>query len=686
MQTPTNRPEIQAAAAPITGTVVGNRFNFSAPIEFTAAAEEGKRPTFSISAYTGVPMNVAAFYMPIVLDLAGVKAASQEIPILLDHDPSRIVGQSSEVKIGASGVTVAGSVTGDDADAAKVVGHAKNGFKWKASVGANVLRREFLEAGKKATVNGREVTGPLLIARESELLEVSFCAIGADNNTSAQVAATRKEQKMGFDAWLEAKGFDPATINDQQRATLQAAFNAEQRVNTPAAPADLDAVFAAQREESTRQQKIVDLTAAALGDYPNRSQEIETLSRLAVTAKWGTDRYELELLRAMRTAQVQPWRNAGRDLPSGEVIEAAIALSTGMDKPERYYGEKTLEAAHKRYRHGIGLKEVLLIAAHQRGEYHDLGTRNVKALLRAAFRERDEGYVRAASPYSTISLPTVFSNVANKTAIDAFNFVESVWRDISVQVPVSDFKETTSVSLTGNLKFEKIGPTGELKHGTVGETVYHNQADSFGKLLGLDRRDIINDDAGALNRLPKRIGRGGALALCDEFWSVWQAARAAGFFAAGNGNYDTGTDTAFGADGLVAADVLWRAMTDPDGSNMGTTAKIVLVPSPLRIPAWRLMNSQQVMTASDAGNNNPWAGVFDVKSSTYLTAAKVWWMLADPNDLPAIEVAFLNGQQTPMIETCEPSPDYLGIVYQAIFDFGVAMQEPRGAYEFKGEA
>lgn len=57
--------------------------------------------------------------------------------------------------------------------------------------------------------------------------EVSFVALGADDNTTANVAAAAiKEDDMTFDQWLAAKGFDPASLNDTQKASLQAMFDA----------------------------------------------------------------------------------------------------------------------------------------------------------------------------------------------------------------------------------------------------------------------------------------------------------------------------------------------------------------------------------------------------------------------------------------------------------------------------
>ncbi|MBU0639071.1 MAG: hypothetical protein KKB50_09420, partial [Planctomycetes bacterium] len=47
-----------------------------------------------------------------------------------------------------------------------------------------------------------------------------------------------------------------------------------------------------------------------------------------------------------------------------------------------------------------------------------------------------------------------------------------------------------------------------------------------------------------------------------------------------------------------------------------------------------------------------------------------------PTDLPVIEVAFLNGQESPTIETADADFNVLGIQMRGYHDFGVALQEP----------
>src|SRR5690554_1077143 len=100
--------------------------SLTADVSLTANAEEGKRPTFEIIAYTGAPMNVGGYYTPVIVELTGIKSGSQTIPILLDHDASKIIGQTSEVEIDESGVRLSGTITGDDEYSSRVITHAKN--------------------------------------------------------------------------------------------------------------------------------------------------------------------------------------------------------------------------------------------------------------------------------------------------------------------------------------------------------------------------------------------------------------------------------------------------------------------------------------------------------------------------------------------------------------------------------
>lgn len=692
---------------------------FSAPVDIQAAKGEGKRPAFEIVAYTGIPMQTGAFYTPVIVELSGVKTVNPQIPILLDHDPSRIVGQGT-AKVDAV-IRVSGEVMGEDADSQKVTTLARNGFKWQASIGAQVTRREFLEAGKKAFVNGREVTGPLMIARESILSEVSFVAIGADQQTSAAVAAShsaRKGNDMNFEAWLTAKGIDPAKLEEGAvRATLKAAYDAEQKPApapvVPAAPptvtagntpnkadyGSLEEIFAGNKVENARRSEITRITAEALRDFPHLGETLEAAAKKAIDDKTSPTEYELAVLRACRpqSGSRVNGRSSNATITSN-VIEAALCRSVGLPNLDKQFDDRTLTACDAHFRDGIGLKELIIRAANDRGaNLHSIsGDSSLSEALHYAFPTRQE--LRASSGFSTISLPNILANVQNKSIRVAFMAVESAWRDISVIAPVNDFKAVSRNSLTGDLQYERVTATGEIPHGTLSERNYANQAKTYGKMLAITRENIINDDVGAFNQVPRRLGRGAALKINDVFWTEFLANST--FFTTGNSNYDDGTDTALDTAGLTKAlGTFWYAQTDPDGKPLGAEPVILLVPPAQYIPALNLNNasamnpSGQTSSTALVPNNNPFAAKFRVVKSTYLAnssytgySALAWYLLCDPNDIPVIEVCFLGGREMPIVETADADFDQLGIKIRAYHDFGVAKQEFRGGMKFKGEA
>jgi len=66
-----------------------------------------------------------------------------------------------------------------------------------------------------------------------------------------------------------------------------------------------------------------------------------------------------------------------------------------------------------------------------------------------------------------------------------------------------------------------VAPGGEIKHGDLGQESYTNKADTYGLILSIDRREIINDDLGAITTVPRKLGRGSGLKINDVFWATF---------------------------------------------------------------------------------------------------------------------------------------------------------------------
>lgn len=501
---------------------------------------------------------------------------------------------------------------------------------------------------------------------------------------------------MEFEQFVTKCGFDVETLTDTQRASLQAAWR-----KAEADPSDrgdggggtrtdksYDETIARFKAEEHRVQRVTALVAEAIEANPNRLDDLDAIGKQAISGKWTETQTELALLRAARPGAPSV-AGAGRTAQaSAQVLEAALAQSAGLPGAEGHYGERAMEAAHKHYKGGMGLLQFLDIAARSNG-YR--GTAAAKSNLREVMQYAFD--LRASGGVSNISVSGILSNVANKFVRDAFNGVEQAWRRICARRTVSDFKQVTTYSLTGDMTYQEIAPGGKLKHMTAGETSYTNQAKSYGRIGGLDRRDLINDDLNAFSGMNKNMGRGGALKINNVFWTKFL--NNSTFFTSGRGNVSTGAGSALGLAGLQAADVAFRSLTDPDGNPMGVEPRLLVVPTALRVTAHDLMDSSKKVatTTANAGlpDGNPFAGLFEVVSSIYMQtatytgySAAAWYLLADPNDVPVIEGAFLDGKEEPTVESTDADFDTLGMLIRGYHDFGFELQEYRGGVRSAG--
>ena len=100
-----------------------------------------------------------------------------------------------------------------------------------------------------------------------------------------------------------------------------------------------------------------------------------------------------------------------------------------------------------------------------------------------------------------------------------------------------------------------------------------------------------------------------------------------------------------------------------------------------------MFNSNTIVVGEGAAqpNNNPHAGRYEVCSSAHVKDPDEWYLTADPEDVPLIEMAWLDGVQEPMIQEAVPTPTHTGVVMSGLFDFGISKQDKRGGVKFKGK-
>ena len=638
-----------------------------------------------MTAYTGGPMQLAGWRYPVVVDLAGLQATAKP-KVFLEHDRTQRVGHIEQVQANEAGLVVGGVVSSTGKAAQEVIADAACGFPWQASIGARATQVEWVPEGKSATANGRTFPGPVNIARQSVLGEVSFVALGADDATSALIAANAAESKEHTnmeETKTPTAGSPEATPSNPAPAPAAAPITA----SAPAAPTTTPSPAEQMRIEAAAEASRIAGVRKACGAGGGKHAEIEAK---AIAEGWDAMRTELEVLRAGRPSAPATHVRASDQGVTGLVLEAACYQSAKLTGVEKLYDAQTLEAADRRFHGSVGLQELLLEAAWANG-YSGRNFRDTKAVMQFAFASKSTGEIRADA--STVDIGGILSNVANKFLLEGFFSVERTWRNVCAVRNVNDFKTVTSYRLIGTDQYEQVAPGGELKHGTLGNETYTNRADTYGLMLGVDRRDIINDDLGAITTVPRKLGRGSGLKINDVFWALFL--NNAAFFTVGNKNYLAGVDTGLTIDGLTKSEAAFMDQVDSDGKPIGLMPAIVLVPTALSAIGTQLYKSMEIRDTTASTKYpvaNPHQGKYRVEVSRYLgntrytgNSTKAWYLLSDPADLPLIEVAFLNGQEAPTIETAEADFNYLGIQMRGYHDFGVALQDPRAGIKSKGE-
>lgn len=744
-------------------------------------------PTFTMRAYTGGKMTPMGWGLPVVIDLDSVIVAKQQLPAPYGHDlsdPDSLVGHTTSIKVTTGvngGIDVEGIVSGTGKRAEQVKSLVANKFPFQASVGGQPESTPFVEAGLTVMVNGREFDGPLYVAKNTVIGEISFVPLGADMQTSANVAASQGKGKiMNFSQWLQARGKDESKLGADERVKLIASFHAEMGIDPKSlvasgggllsaadiqlqagalAEATTNAGRVAAANELDRQTAIraactkVQLPASFEYEEGGVKTTITNLEAHAVRHNWSADKAELVALRNGRNGTT-PDGQVSASVPSffipskpesgPAVLEAAI-LATGKCKllDEDFYQEKNEQTGRMQVRAGFSNAERKRIAAQMNGRYtdqiqqyaHDLykgriGLHQVLAAgahmngfgrVRETIRDNDdlETVLRCAferkiqaDGSSMASLSNVLANVMNKFMLQGYWMVEMAWKEFCGIASPKDFKPSKSINLWGDFEFKDLGPDDELTHGTISDQAFANQVATSGRMGLIPRTHLINDDLGILTTMPMIVGRGGGLKVNKQVYTKLlnpgkDDGGSTDFFAAthtitgqtATSNYITGATTVLGSAGLTAAELAFDNQTDPNGDPLGIDAEILLYPSDLKVTAWELLNSEFIVyggaSAAKQGNKNRFVGAYKGVMSRYLNktnapytngSSTAWYLFADPGVMPVIQVAFLNGQETPTVQSVQADFNRLGIALRGFFDTGVNMQNFRGGVKSKGAA
>ena len=302
---------------------------------------------------------------------------------------------------------------------------------------------------------------------------------------------------------------------------------------------------------------------------------------------------------------------------------------------------------------------------------------------------RDEIATRALHTTSDFSL--ILAAVTNRTLRDAYDAAPRTFQPIARRTSVADFKFVHRLQLGEAPQFEKVNEAGEFRRGTIGEAQEKYRIETFGRVVGITRQVLINDDLDAFTRLPALYGTAAATLESDVVWSIVtdNAAMADGkaLFHAGHANL-AATGAALDVASLAKARTAMSLQKGLDGRTvLNIRPAFLLVPPSLELAAEQLIAQTIVPTkAADVVPNSIRSlAVIAEPRLEPATGPAPWYLVASPAAIDTIEYAYLEGQEGVFIET-RMGFDVDGVEIKARLDFGAKAIDWRGLYRNPGVA
>ncbi|WP_308511675.1 prohead protease/major capsid protein fusion protein [uncultured Veillonella sp.] len=563
--------------------------------------------------------------------------------VLFNHDRDAVVGHVEKVWLEDNrGKALARFDTDEQSET--IFQKVQSGTLQGVSVGYAIYRYEVLEDEDTKSTNGR-FNGPAYVVTDWEPLEISIVSVPAD--ATVGVGRSAEEIHTSIDTQEETKRMDEKAIvtTEEVKSTP---------VETGITQEDLQKAMEQERKRTS------EITALF------RDFDVEGADEAIVMG------VSVDEARAMVMDQLRA-RNKGVSVTMGEAesdkfraaAQDAVLMAASIPVADAAPGANELR--------GYSMIELAR---------ESLQRENVKA----NFGDNMELVRQAIN--STSTFPAIMSNLVNKSVMTGFNEAETTFQIWAGKGSNRDFKEAARVALSEAGNLELVPEGGQFQQDFLGEASARTKVATYGKLFSLTRQAIINDDLGLFSKIATKYGSA-AKRLVNKMVYAQLTGNVKmqdniALFDTKHGNV-AGTGEALSVKAIAKAITAMRRQKGITGdATLNITPKYLVVPPELEMVAYQIVNSTAAVDGVNSGVVNPYKGRFVVVADAELTDPDAWYLVADATQHDTIEVTYLNGVETPRLETRQGF-DVDGIEYKVAFDCGVSALDFRGVYKNAGK-
>lgn len=564
--------------------------------------------------------------------------------VLFNHDRDAVVGHIEKVWLEDNrGKALVRFDTDEQSET--IFQKVQSGTLQGVSVGYAINRYEVLEDEDTKSTNGR-FNGPAYVVTDWEPLEISIVSVPADPTVG--VGRSAEEIHTSIDTQE-----DNTRMDQEKNLEVQEVKSAP--VETGLTQADLQK---AMEQERKRTSEITTMF---------RDFDVEGADEAIVMG------VSVDEARAMVMDQLRA-RNKGVSVTMGEAesdkfraaAQDAVLMAAGIPVAEPAPGANELR--------GYSMIEMARESLRRECD------------TKANFGDNME--MARAAINSTSTFPAIMSNLANKSVMTGFNEAETTYQVWAGKGSNRDFKEAARVALSEAGNLELVPEGGQFQQDFLGEASARTKVATYGKLFSLTRQAIINDDLGLFSKIATKYGSA-AKRLVNKMVYAQLTGNVkmqdnVALFDAKHGNV-AGTGEALSVKAIAKAITAMRRQKGITGeATLNITPKYLVVPPELEMTAYQIVNSTAAVDGVNSGVANPYKGRFIVVADAELTDPDAWYLVADATQHDTIEVTYLNGVETPRLETRQGF-DVDGIEYKVAFDCGVSALDFRGVFKNAGK-
>jgi hypothetical protein len=432
--------------------------------------------------------------------------------------------------------------------------------------------------------------------------------------------------------------------------------------------------------------------AARVAQIRRLANGADDLAERAINEGMDADTFELNQLRAGRASRSGETVDNSGDSLTPQVYEAALLLHTSMaaNRVAKFFSDDVMNRAMSKEMRGFSLVECADRIIRKAGEGYR-GSRNQESHMTAT---RSAGNKLRAAGYSSFSLSSILENAADKVLLSMYQEVVTMWKTFCAVRPLNDFKVHSTYALDPTNTFQKVGPTGDFDQLKFSDRKYSLQAESYGLRLKIDYQTWRNDDLASITNRIGAVGQLGAATIEQiVFFLLMSGINNTAMFHTSNANYlANSANYAMSLLGLTNAEAAIMNQVRPNGTPLGVEFTTLLVTPQLKPVAGSLYTSSKVneTTATGSGQgkatDNPFVNKYIPNPSPYLSNALLksndgstiphqdpglWMLFGTSGNAAAINVGFLDGQQTPAVSAMDNQTEMIGFELATSMHFGV---------------